>query len=214
MTTGKTCSVEGCDREVASRGMCNAHYIRWRRYGDPLGGPTPRAVKICSTRGCGRRARAKGLCSTHYAQARADRDPRLNVSLCSVEGCGANVDSRGLCNRHRIRAQRHGDPGARLTAETPEDAFRMYVEREGDCHVWTGTRYANGYGRVKRDGKAIRAHRYAWERENGPIPDGMVVRHKCDNPPCVNPDHLEVGTHQDNVDDMIARGRAAWQKAG
>ncbi len=72
-----------------------------------------------------------------------------------------------------------------------------------DCIPWEGPRDRKGYG---IDGRK-RANRTAWEKANGPIPAGMVVRHKCDNPPCVNPDHLLIGTHQDNVRDRDERGR-------
>ena len=72
------------------------------------------------------------------------------------------------------------------------------------CSEWAGATYPAGYGRTT-DGR--RAHRVAWEEANGPIPDGMVVMHKCDNPICVEVAHLEVGTNADNTADMIAKGR-------
>lgn len=79
---------------------------------------------------------------------------------------------------------------------------------KSDCIEWTGYRCPKGYGQVKYEGKMEKAHRVAWAKANGkPIPRGRVVRHTCDNPPCVNPAHLKVGTQQDNVDDMISRGR-------
>ena len=76
--------------------------------------------------------------------------------------------------------------------------------------VWTGTRFASGYGRITQNGKRARAHRVAFELFVGPIPSGMHVLHRCDNPPCVNPSHLFIGTHLDNMRDMEAKGRAKW----
>jgi len=71
----------------------------------------------------------------------------------------------------------------------------------------TGYRDRGGYASVKIDRKAYRAHRWAWMQANGPIPDGLWVLHHCDNPPCVNVEHLFLGTVQDNSDDMVAKGR-------
>lgn len=64
-----------------------------------------------------------------------------------------------------------------------------------------------GYFSFRLNGKTIKMHRYMYERHKGKIPDGLLIRHKCDNPKCINPDHLEPGTHKDNVYDMIERGR-------
>lgn len=70
-----------------------------------------------------------------------------------------------------------------------------------------GRKTRDPYGWVYRNGKRQRAHRAAYEEAHGPIPPGMVVRHKCDNPPCINPAHLELGTRADNNRDMWQRGR-------
>lgn len=79
------------------------------------------------------------------------------------------------------------------------------------CVEWAGYRDRNGYGKEgRRVGRNQRyAHRAAWEDTNGPIPAGMHVLHRCDNPPCVNLDHLWLGTHADNMADKAAKGRAA-----
>lgn len=78
---------------------------------------------------------------------------------------------------------------------------------QGDCWVHPGERTAKGYARLDVDGRHHRAHRLAWELINGPIPPGMVICHKCDNPPCIRPSHLWLGTVAENNRDMVAKGR-------
>lgn len=78
------------------------------------------------------------------------------------------------------------------------------------CWEWQGYRMKEGYGQIGVGGRAdgiILTHRAAYQIVNGPIPDGLFIRHKCDNPPCCNPDHLELGTPADNVADTVNRGR-------
>lgn len=78
-----------------------------------------------------------------------------------------------------------------------------------DCWNWLGSTNTCGYGKFPIDNTSVMAHRVAWIVKNGPIPDGLIVRHKCDNRKCVNPNHLIPGTQQDNSDDRVSRGRSA-----
>lgn len=91
--------------------------------------------------------------------------------------------------------------------------FNARVQRaDGDaCWIWLGPTFdERGYGAFTLRRRAVRAHRFIWHATTGQeIPDGMVVRHSCDNPRCVRPSHLLLGTGQDNVDDRQARGRTA-----
>lgn len=85
------------------------------------------------------------------------------------------------------------------------------IERQEDtgCLVWMGHRDPDGYGVVYVGRTPLRAHRVAGALRHGrPVPDGAVVRHTCDNPPCVTGDHLATGTVADNVADRVARGRS------
>ena len=77
-----------------------------------------------------------------------------------------------------------------------------------DCWLWEGCIDRRGYGRIGRE----RAHRRMWQSCHGPIPAGMFVCHTCDNPPCVRPDHLFLGTHTDNMRDMVSKGRGRTQR--
>jgi hypothetical protein len=90
----------------------------------------------------------------------------------------------------------------------PNDAFDNRYEKSDGCWIWKGTRNGYGYGVFLMPGeKPVRAHRYAYERAYGPIPEGLVVMHACDNPPCVNPAHLSLGTRDDNNRDMRQKRR-------
>jgi hypothetical protein len=82
----------------------------------------------------------------------------------------------------------------------------------GQCWVWIAKLDHDGYGRFWFAGKIVGAHRFSWEQANGAIPEGLCVLHHCDNPPCVRPDHLFIGTNKDNMDDRNAKGRAAGAK--
>lgn len=90
-----------------------------------------------------------------------------------------------------------------------EDRFlgKVNKDTESGCWSFTGAIERSGYGRFKLNGKMILAHRLSYELHNGPITEGMVVMHSCDNRKCVNPLHLSVGTQLDNVQDMIKKNR-------
>ncbi|HMV49205.1 MAG TPA: HNH endonuclease [Blastocatellia bacterium] len=86
--------------------------------------------------------------------------------------------------------------------------FRCHITKQGDCWLFGNnpSRYASFFRR-KIDGGAIGAHVFSYLIHHGPIPEGQLVRHKCDTKHCVNPDHLIAGTQAENVRDMIERNR-------
>lgn len=113
---------------------------------------------------------------------------------------------------HYNRWRRTGDPLTSLTdlkPKTPAERLAAGLERKPNgCLEWTGATQGSGYGVIWLDGKNIGTHRLAWMLVNGPIPDGLMIRHfVCDNPPCCDPDHLRPGTNTDNMADMVAKGR-------
>lgn len=141
---------------------------------------------------------------------------KIVVGHCAC-GCGEPVfQSRYPSKQSRFVRGHNSDQGHPIS----ERFWNKVERREADaCWLWTGGTARKGYGvfttGTKRDG-SIRHHvasRFSWELHHGTIPDGLYICHSCDNPACVNPAHLWLGTQQDNITDMWQKGRAGNQKA-
>ena len=130
---------------------------------------------------------------------------------CSYPGCQEPHTARGFCHRHYRAFLRSGGDrivqSARQYGLTPEQRFWFYVEKTPRCWGWIGYRNAKGYGVINLGGERVMAHRMSWELAGGIIPKGKFVLHRCDNPGCVKPKHLFIGTLADNNTDMAEKGR-------
>lgn len=178
MSDTKTCGVDGCERSAQASGLCPMHAARLRRRGDTGGA-------------------AKEHAGSYAGQ------------VCSVEDCGKQPRSRGLCLAHYKRLVRWGDPRIKRPTVPAEERFRRRVvvgeapaarPGLGRCHLWTAGRTKQGYGAFHpRSGQAELAHRWAYTNAGGVIPPDHVIDHLCRVRHCVNPDHMEPVTNEENL---------------
>jgi hypothetical protein len=123
--------------------------------------------------------------------------------------CGTTF--RPINHRSKFCSRVCGGRGGRRIIPLGERLWsRVDIRGPNDCWEWKGKCSAGGYGRIRIGGGGSpesAASRVAWIITNGDIPEGLFVCHRCDNPPCCNPAHLFLGTAQDNVADMVAKGR-------
>lgn len=138
---------------------------------------SPTTQKCLLFEECGQVSRARGFCRVHYDEAR--RGGRLSVSRQAP---------RGVSLLERLE-------------------FYGWEVTESGCWEWSGYAGASGYGQIWHGGRTLTVSRCAYEVWVGPIPDGTSVCHTCDNPPCINPEHLWLGTPADNARDKVAKGR-------
>jgi hypothetical protein len=131
--------------------------------------------------------------------------------ICSIEGCGRPWDACGLCAAHYQRLRQHGDVDATRPVvgrrAIPAAPPRATTPLGSPCREWQGSRTPQGYGTAYFGGRRWYVHRWVWTEILGPIPEGQEIMHLCDNPACFRLDHLRMGTHADNMRDMVAKGR-------
>jgi hypothetical protein len=139
----------------------------------------------------------------------------MTKRTCSIENCERPFYGREMCKFHYQRWYINGTTG-------PTSARGMTIPEAVDFHVTPGdpsqcwvtdvARDKNGYSRLVIQGRTYKLHRLAYEHLVGPIPDGLLILHTCDNPPCCNPAHLYPGTPAQNMLDKKNRGRALGSK--
>lgn len=144
-----------------------------------------------------------------------------DMNVCCIKGCDRKVIALGLCTLHYRRNRKYGSPVATQwhsgTARhvSIEERFMQRVKKTDGCWIWIAGKDSDGYSSFRATINGVlhkRGHRASYAMFKGEIGDGMQVLHSCDNPGCVNPDHLFLGTIDDNMKDKIAKGRARVPK--
>jgi hypothetical protein len=173
-------------------------------------------MKSCLVENCENKHKAKGFCQKHYDNNKNHGDPlaKKEKQSCLVENCENKHSCKGFCKKHYQKNKNHGDPLAGKTYSQNKAGTKEYISENSEidingCWVWKKHKNNKGYGYPGFKGKPILAHRLSYLTLVGEIPNNLFVLHTCDNPLCVNPKHLFLGTNQDNMNDKVNKNRQA-----
>jgi hypothetical protein len=159
--------------------MCTTHYVRWQRHGDPF-----------------------------YRKSQ-----KLGTKKCKHPGCDRLNEIGEYCAKHYRRFEKYGktDDSVLKNFKSVHPKRRIWlcskVDPETGCWVWQKGKDKDGYGQFSFRDRNYRAHRVSYRLYIGPIPKGMQVLHRCENPPCVNPSHLFLGDNAINTADKVQKNR-------
>ena len=172
----KKCDIEDCEKKMIARGWCDTHYKRWQKHGDPLIKEVERPKRLCSIENCDRPHLGRGWCSMHYARWQKTGDPNSKGSR----------------------------PYNMSKKEFVEWILSKKIVQPDGCWVQNELKpAADGYIKITFSGKALSAHRIIVEIISGDLSGNIVVHHKCHNRGCINPNHLQPVTPEENHAEMF-----------
>jgi hypothetical protein len=132
------------------------------------------------------------------------------MKKCKVQKCKRPHRGNGFCSYHYNKWYRNKNNAEVVFCTEEARRFfdkRVKVGKQNECWPWEGSVRTNGYGQLQHKGVHSTAHRFSYILHYGKIPYGLLVCHHCDNPICVNPSHLYLGTYKNNADDIVKRNR-------
>jgi hypothetical protein len=148
-----------------------------------------------------------GLARTYFLSYNLSLSPLVALRMRAPDSTPEQLTGTTVLSAEAVRP---GEGEEMYIVKTLEGLLRNTITTPSGCMEWQGGKDSNGYGRLKHEGKTVSLTRFVLKLDGRSVPSGYVACHKCDNPPCINPDHLFVGTPKDNVRDAARKGHMVF----